>query len=248
MIDRRILVNFRVDPEVLARVLPRPFRPHLVGGFGMAGICLIRLSGIGPRWLPRFVGLGSENAAHRISVEWDDGGTTRRGVYIPRRDSSSLWNALAGGRLFPGVHHHSRFQVAESNERYDIEVTNADGTRIVLEADIGSDLYQESIFSSLADASDFFAQGSIGYSATQRAGVYDGLQMCASRWQVEPLAVRRVVSSFFFNESVFPAGSVEFDCALLMRNIPLEWRGLATLECAACGSQQPFASNGAVET
>ena len=244
-IDRRILVNFRVDPTVLARVLPRPFRPHLVGGFAVAGICLIRLSGIGPRWLPRFVGLGSENAAHRISVEWDDEGMVRRGVYIPRRDSSSLWNALAGGRLFPGMHHHSRFRVAEAGDRYDVEVTNADGTHIALDADICSDLTPESIFSSLADASDFFAQGSIGYSATKRAGVYDGLQMCPSQWQVEPLAVRRVESTFFFDESVFAAGSVEFDCALLMRNVPLEWRGLATLESAACGCKQRFASSGA---
>src|SRR5262245_29996959 len=112
LIDRRILVNFRVDPEVLSRIVPRPFRPQLVGGHGMAGICLIRLSGLRPRWLRAAVGIGSENAAHRIAVEWDDGGIARHGVYIARRDSSSLWNALAGGRLFPGVHHHSRFVVA----------------------------------------------------------------------------------------------------------------------------------------
>jgi hypothetical protein len=27
IIDRRILVNYRVDPEVLARILPQPFQP-----------------------------------------------------------------------------------------------------------------------------------------------------------------------------------------------------------------------------
>jgi len=30
LIDRRILVNYRVDPDVLARFLPPPFRPLLV--------------------------------------------------------------------------------------------------------------------------------------------------------------------------------------------------------------------------
>jgi hypothetical protein len=39
VIDRRILVNFRVDPDVLARFLPAPFRPKLVNGAGMAGVC-----------------------------------------------------------------------------------------------------------------------------------------------------------------------------------------------------------------
>jgi hypothetical protein len=36
LIDRRILVNFRVDPDVLTRLLPIPFRPKLVNGC-MAG-------------------------------------------------------------------------------------------------------------------------------------------------------------------------------------------------------------------
>jgi hypothetical protein len=31
IIDRRILVNYRVDPITLKRVLPEPFRPKLVG-------------------------------------------------------------------------------------------------------------------------------------------------------------------------------------------------------------------------
>ena len=37
LIDRRILVNFRVVPDVLARLLPAPFRPKLVNSAGMAG-------------------------------------------------------------------------------------------------------------------------------------------------------------------------------------------------------------------
>ena len=41
VIDRRILVNYRADPDVLARVVPEPFRPKLINGAGMAGVCLI---------------------------------------------------------------------------------------------------------------------------------------------------------------------------------------------------------------
>ena len=70
-IDRRILANFRVDPEVLATILPSPFRPQTVNGFGIAGICLIRLKHIRTKNFPAFLGISSENAAHRIAVEWD---------------------------------------------------------------------------------------------------------------------------------------------------------------------------------
>src|SRR5689334_2956774 len=98
VIDRRILVNFRLEAEVLARLVPTPFRPKLVNGAGMAGVCLIRLRDIRPRFLPPFLGVSSENAAHRIAVEWDQDGNTGEGVFIPRRDTSSRLNTLAGGR------------------------------------------------------------------------------------------------------------------------------------------------------
>src|SRR5687767_8524173 len=98
VIDRRILVNYRVDPAVLAPTLPPPFRPKLYQGHGMVGICLIRLRSVRPQFLPAWLGISSENAAHRAAVEWDDGGRVREGVYIRRRDTSSRLNALAGGR------------------------------------------------------------------------------------------------------------------------------------------------------
>ena len=60
VIDRRILVNYRVDPSVLAGLLPEPFRPKLVNGAGMAGVCLIRLKEVRPSFLPPFLGLSSE--------------------------------------------------------------------------------------------------------------------------------------------------------------------------------------------
>src|SRR5271155_4194265 len=94
VIDRRILVNFRVDPEVLARTLPKPFQPKLTHGAGMAGVCLIQIR---PRFVPSFLGISSENAAHRIAVQWEQDGVRREGVFIPRRDTSSRLNTLVGG-------------------------------------------------------------------------------------------------------------------------------------------------------
>lgn len=55
-IDRRILVNYRVDPDTLAKALPSPFRPKLVHGVSMAGICLIRLKNIVPRFFAAIFG------------------------------------------------------------------------------------------------------------------------------------------------------------------------------------------------
>jgi len=224
IIDRRILVNFRVEAAVLARLLPAPFRPKLVGGVGMAGICLIRLKGIRPRYVPSRLGISSENAAHRIAVEWESDGQTREGVFIPRRDTSSRLNTVIGGRLFPGVHHHAVFQVQEDNEHYRIELTSDDGhTHLLIEGHVAPSLPGDSVFGTLKEASDFFERGSLGYSAMARPDQFDGLELRSFGWQVEPLAVGKLESSFFEDRGLFPAGSVQFDGALLMRGIRHEW-------------------------
>ena len=225
-------MNYRVNPEVLVRIVPKPFRPQVVGGYAIAGICLIRMKHIRPRWLPEYFGIGSENAAHRVAVEWDEQGITRRGVYIPRRDSSSCWNAVAGGRLFPGVHHHSRFSINETVDRFSIEVSNADGTHVAVEARIACEFPAGSIFRSLPQAAHFFRCGSIGYSATRRPGVFEKLELRTSNWDMVPLAISRAESSFFADQSIFHAGSVAFDCAVLMRNIAHEWHDLGTKSTA----------------
>ena len=233
VIDRRILVNFRVDPDVLARFLPAPFRPKLVNGAGMAGVCLIRLKNIRPRFLPSFLGISSENAAHRIAVEWDQDGEAKEGVFIPRRDTSSWLNTFLGGRLFPGMHHHAAFQVHENDDRYRVELNSNDRhTHLLVEGHVVHDIPRTSVFGSIKEASDFFERGSLGYSVTAKPDQFDGLELRSFKWQVQPLVVDKVESSFFEDRTLFPAGSVEFDCARLMRGIQHEWHGRGR-QCAA---------------
>ena len=176
-----------------AKVLPAPFRPRLIHGAGMAGVCLIRLQHLRPRFLPAFLGLSSENAAHRIAVQWDEGGQRREGVFIPRRDTSSRLNTLAGGRLFPGLHHHATFRVQEDGGRYRVALDSDDRrTHLAVEGQVAPALPPDSVFHSLAEASAFFERGSLGYSVTARPGVFDGLELRSLSWHVDPLAVERV--------------------------------------------------------
>src|SRR5436190_17841433 len=105
IIKRRILVNYRVDPQIIQNLLPSRFKPKLHEGQAIAGICLIRLEHIRPKMLPEIVGISSENAAHRIAVLWDDeNGVSQEGVFIPRRDTNSEMTYLLGGRMFTGEH------------------------------------------------------------------------------------------------------------------------------------------------
>jgi len=119
VIRRRILVNYRVDPQVIQRLLPDKFQPKLHAGCAIAGICLIRLEQIRPRGWPAFLGVSSENVAHRIAVRWEG---DHEGVFIPRRDTNSTLNHLAGGRLFPGEHNSADFNVSSSENTVDFKM------------------------------------------------------------------------------------------------------------------------------
>jgi Uncharacterized conserved protein (COG2071) len=232
VIERRILANYRIDPVAVARVLPAPFRPKLAGGFAIGGICLIRLAHERPRHVPSALGLKSENAAHRIAVEWDQNGQTRQGVYVPRRDTDSRLNSFVGGKLFPGEYHYAEFNVKESGDDYSIEIRSTDEqTHLELRASRVELLDPGSVFGDLATASKFFEGGALGYSKTRKGDRFDGMELCVKKWEVEPLRVTHVVSSFFDDERRFPKGSVKFDCALLMRNIEHEWHARDALCC-----------------
>jgi hypothetical protein len=230
IIDRRILINYQVDKDALENYLPKPFKPKLVNGKGIAGICLIRLKEIRPKGLPKQIGISSENGAHRIAVEWIENGELKEGVYIPRRDTSSKLNSLAGGTIFPGVHHLAEFSVNESDGNYKVAFVSDDETSLSIEAKETNNWNNESVFESLDCVSDFFENGSVGYSPDKND--FEGLELKAYNWKVSLLDVKNVQSSFFENENIFPKGSVKFDNALLMRDIEHEWIGLKKIKKA----------------
>jgi hypothetical protein len=233
-IERRLLINYRVDPGVAAAKLPAPFRPQLVEGHAIAGICLIRLGSLRPFGFPGWSGLRSENAAHRIAVEWDAADGVRTGVYIPRRDTDALANAVFGGRIYPGKHHRARFSVQESADELSVAYTSNDGAAAVsVRVAVTEELEGSRLFSDVEAASRFFEQGSVGFSATRDDCRHDGLALQTSAWSIEAAAVRSAQSSYFDDSSVFPVGSAQLDCALVMRNVPVTWQPLPPLRSSA---------------
>jgi hypothetical protein len=105
-----------------------------------------------------------------------------------------------------------------------------DGTSLSIEANETKNWNNKSVFKNINTASDFFENGSIGYSPNENGNIYDGLELKTINWKVSPLNVTKVQSSFFENEQIFPKGSIEFDNALLMKNINHEWKELNRME------------------
>lgn len=216
VIERRLLVNYRVDPYIAAALLPAPLRPQLVRGQAVAGVCLLRIGGVRPGWAPAATGLTSENAAHRISVEWDGPDGVERGVYIPRRDTASRLNAFVGGRIYPGVHGRADFTVREEADAVRVAFTTRDG-EVEVDATVepAAELHGSGLFADLAEASEFFRLGSRGLSPNAGGTHLDVLELSTDAWKATAGRPRAVRSSFFEDLDRFPPGSAVLDLSLI---------------------------------
>ena len=220
LIKRRLLVNFRVDPARAEGLLPAGLRPQTVGGYAVVGVCLIRLDELRPVGVPALLGMSSENAAHRIAVEWDGPDAVRTGVYIPRRDTNSRSTVLLGGRLFPGIHQAAQFHVVDSDERVAVRLRSQDGrTAVTVAANVRGPWPAASIFPSAEAASSFFAKDTLGLSP-RSDGSLEGIELEVFDWAVTPLHATRLDSSYIMQAF---DGAAAFDNALLMRNIRHRW-------------------------
>lgn len=185
---------------------------------------MIRFKGLRPRFAPEFFGLGSENAAHRFAVEWEQDGKRCEGVFIPRRDTNSWFNKSLGGRVFPGIFQRSRFDVCETESSVSVQIIRADGGKeISFLGHVSTGLPDSSIFPSVEEAAGFFSLGATGYSATRSENHFHGMELSSLDWTIQPLAIDEAYSCFFNDKSRFQDGTAELDCALLMRGIEHQW-------------------------
>ena len=230
VIERRLLINYRVDPDVAATMIPAPFQPQLVNGWAVAGICLIRLGQLRPRGVPARLGLTSENAAHRFAVQWHDETGLRTGVFIPTRHSAAIVNVAVGDRLFPGRHERADFKSTESADAIAVAFA-ARNSQCFVDAAVGmrDELIDSELFASTAEASNFFRIGAAGFSPTRRSARLDGLELRTTNWRIQAADIRHVRSSFFDDPVAFPAGSIRLDSALLMRDVEVEWHSLGSI-------------------
>ena len=221
-VERRLLVNYRIEPELVARLLPRPFRPQVVSGLAVGGVCFLRLGGFRVGRLPRVPGLVTENAAHRFAVEWDDATGTQAGVYVPRRDTSSRITSAAGGKLFPGFYRLARFTVDEPGDQVRIAVSSRDGQVRLSVAATAARGFRSELFTTPEDAAGFFRQGALGFSPPAAGGCLDGMRLHSASWAMEPMAAE-IRSSLFDDTARFPPGTCSLDSAFVMRNLPVRW-------------------------
>jgi uncharacterized protein YqjF (DUF2071 family) len=229
VIARRMLLNFRADAEVVQRLLPPPLRVDEHRGHAIVGVCLIRLEKLRPSGLPGSLGLSSENMAHRVAIRYPAPEGVRSGVFIWRRETDQRLVELLGGRLFPGVHGHARFRVRENENRLAMDVVTDGGADVSFSASVLEEWRATPSFATFDEASEFFRRGDCGFSCSLRGDELEGLQLKTLKWAMVPMQIESQQCAFYSDPQRFPAGSIEFDCGLLMRGLPHEWHQMTDI-------------------
>jgi hypothetical protein len=175
-------------------------------------------------------GITSDNAAHRIAVEWEENGMKKDGVYIFRRDTNCLFNSIAGGRMFPGVNQYSSFEIHDENGNVEFNMLSKDGeVSIHFKGHECSELPASSVFSSTLEISNFFKEGADGYSASRSQNCHQGLCLQTINWNMMPFHLDELSTSFFLNEFLIQDDQMQFDSAVIMRDIEHQWNKIPSV-------------------
>jgi len=213
VVERRLLVTYRLDPDVAKEVLPAPLQARLIGGYAVAGIALAHVGRIRPAGLPAVVGLSRETGMHGIAVEW---GTTRSlhtGVFVMHRDSVG---AGPGRRL----RWAPRFTVDERADGLRVAYTSRDhAVRVDVDVSLAAGLAGSALFRDVRAAIRFLELD--GPEGTSWGPSLRGLKLSAGDRCFGAARVRTATSSIFADTSVFPPGSLHVDSALLLRDLAL---------------------------
>lgn len=241
-IDRRLFVTYRLDPELLDGILPPGFEPEVINGKAVAGICLIRLAHMRPKWFTPDLGFTVENVAHRIAIRYtDEAGDHRSGVFIPERHTSSKLAAGVGSALLPGIYKGGKFEVQEDETSFDIEMRGKELAVEVKAQVVAPTLWRSELFPSVDVASDFYRLAPIAISPAPSGPKFETLELATETWAVDPVRIDELRSTFYDR---MPQDRIELDHALVMRKIQATWGSAREKEPAYPGSLMATSARG----
>ncbi len=95
-----VSVNYSVEPDALAALLPAPLRPELWHGRAWVQLLVSSLRGMRPQGLLAAFGVDFYQASYRAAVVWTDrDGRERRGGYFVRSETNDAVMRAVGNHL-----------------------------------------------------------------------------------------------------------------------------------------------------
>jgi hypothetical protein len=207
-IRSRVLVFYRVEPAVLATLLPAGVRPRIRAGCGVASLCYTRLGPVQSRWLPRGFGSVTDHLAYRLCAWFDD----EPGSFVVRRETSSWLGARCGEKLLRNDHRRARFAVDESAFGFNLRVVHEERAELLLRTELAGTSCS-TLFGTVHDLERWLEDESIVRPHDVIMPEADAVLPGGATFAPEPLSIFELRSSFFDDLRLFPRGAAVCDSA-----------------------------------
>lgn len=225
MLEDTVLLNYRTDAEVLRRLLPEPFEPRLVDGYGLMGVLMYRLRDLE---CERSMGLPSppsEHVLYRIAVSWQQGGRRYHGMYVLRHEVNTRLPIQHRRRgIFPVIARPVRWHRRPWRGSFEWSLRTRNRVRLRLGARLSKHFPRESVFEDLDHAADFFGRERAAVAPRYQRQVFSCTHFLPLEWTVKPLHIHRLKTDFSQLENTFPKDRIFFDSGLYWAQLPCRWQ------------------------
>jgi len=210
------LVQFSLDLEEAARVLPPPLVPRRIAGRALVSLVNVRLRRMRPTFLPGLVGFSYRHVAFRLLVDDPalaphDPQAAGRGIFFVRSFTDRPLLAQAGNLLT-----HYRLTPAElAVDPRGLAVREGGRRLSYRKAVLGAEVPSPGLFGGWSEARAVVGALDRAFAVDPEGGVWE-TRILRPDWPLEPLALAGFTTDFF--------ESARLECAFRVASvIPYYW-------------------------
>jgi hypothetical protein len=186
----RLIFNFRLSPEAMARFLPAPWLvPQVVNGFGIASFCMLHLRGITVAPLSTTFGLVSMSCAPRYAVMDLKKTPPCPAVFVTQRWSSSAFGSWFTSLGFSAPHPYARTTWKKTDDSIHVSAVNRQRERIISVRVRPADSFQSQLFATANNFASFIASGVSSYGLSRYPGQLTKVDLHKTDNTYTPLSV-----------------------------------------------------------
>lgn len=217
------LVNFAIDPPVLAAVLPSPVVPHVYADRAWLSVVIAQMAGMRPVGVPRQLGITYSQIVYRAVVRHGNA----RGVHFLRSDTDSRLMSALGNAMSFFAFHHAQIALLRDARGQSVEVVSSDR-----QADIrarfrpATDLPPTSAFPDLDVAKAQLVELFDAYHPQSGRPSTDVVSIRRQDWELAVVTDEIAEYGLMDGSPWFPAGSAVLDSVFAVQDLTYRWNRL----------------------
>jgi uncharacterized protein DUF2071 len=224
---RCLLVNFAVEPSLLAGALPPSIEPDVHKGRAFLSVVVGQMERMRPAGVPRALGITYNQIVYRAVVRCSG----ERGVHFLRSDADSRMMSAFGNLMSFFRFHRSLIAFRSHDGVLDLDVTTSSRIPGDIHATFtvgapSSTLPGTSAFSTVEEAKHWLVELFVAFDRTPGSANIDLVRIRRGEWDVRVVEDLRGDYGFMTAGAPFTPETARLDSIFLVGDVPYYWHRL----------------------